>query len=106
MKQRNYNIWAAFLVELVRQLINLKPELAKNKWLAMIADYWMNDWIEWRTERTMADVDTQARAIVKQWEAEEPPKAVYTESEPDGSKAQALLGGEMRIRGSWVDDKG
>lgn len=106
MKDRSYNIWAAFLVELIRQLIQYKPDLANNKWLAMIASYLMDDWIEWRTERTMADVDRQAKTIADQWEAEQPPKAVYSEREPDGSQAQALLGGEMRIKGSWVEPEG
>lgn len=106
MKDRSYNIWAAFLVELIRQLIQHKPALANNKWLAMIASYLMDDWIEWRTERTMAEVDRQARAIVAEWDAQEAPRALYSESEPDGSEAQGLLGGEMRIKGSWVDPEG
>lgn len=31
--------------------------------------------------------------------------AVYYEQEPDGSKAQDLLGGEMGIRASWYQEK-
>ena len=30
-------------------------------------------------------------------------EAVYYEKEPDGSVAQGILGGEMGIRGKWVD---
>lgn len=30
-------------------------------------------------------------------------EAVYYEKEPDGSVAQSILGGEMGIRGKWVD---
>jgi hypothetical protein len=30
-------------------------------------------------------------------------EAVFYEKEPDGSVAQSLLGGEMGIRGKWVD---
>jgi hypothetical protein len=29
--------------------------------------------------------------------------AVFYEKAPDGSNAQSLLGGEMSIRGHWVD---
>ena len=31
--------------------------------------------------------------------------AIYYEKEPDGSKAQDLLGGEMGIRGVWVENE-
>ena len=31
-------------------------------------------------------------------------KPKYVEKEPDGSEAQKLLGGEMRICAPWVED--
>lgn len=103
MSSTPYNVWGAVLVEICRLLINQRPALAQNKWLAMVANYWMEDWLAWKTAKTLQDVDQQASAIVREWEAQEPPAAIYSEEEPDGSDAQALLGGEMRIRGRWVD---
>ena len=37
-------------------------------------------------------------------EADKKYKPKYIEKEPDGSEAQRLLGGEIRICASWVDD--
>jgi hypothetical protein len=41
------------------------------------------------------DYSEEQKKIVKE--------AVFYEKEPDGSVAQSLLGGEMGIRGKWVD---
>ena len=41
------------------------------------------------------DYSEEQKKIVKE--------AVFYENEPDGSVAQSILGGEMGIRGKWVD---
>lgn len=53
----------------------------------------------------MKEVDKQIEELHEAWKAEEKEKLkpVYTESAPDGSKAQDALGGEMRLRSPWAD---
>ncbi len=52
----------------------------------------------------MREVDKQVEALHEQWaeEEKEKQKPVYTELQPDGSKAQELLGGEMRLSAPWT----
>jgi len=52
----------------------------------------------------MKDVDKQVEDLHAQWDEreKEKQKPVYTETEPDGSKAQELLGGEMRLSVPWT----
>ena len=52
----------------------------------------------------MRDVDKQVEGLHAQWDAEEKErqKPLYTELPPDGSKAQELLGGEMRLSAPWT----
>ena len=69
-------------------------------------DAWRPDWVEWKTEATMQDVDRQVEDLHKQWAiAEQTEQApVITEKPSDGSAAQELLGGELRIRAPWVQE--
>ena len=55
----------------------------------------------------MKDVDKQVDKLHERWakEEEEKQKPVYSELKPDGSKAQELLGGEMRLSAPWTSDK-
>ena len=41
---------------------------------------------------------------MKNWDEQEPPKFEVIEHEPDGSKAQELLGGAMEIKSTWRRD--
>ena len=52
----------------------------------------------------MKDVDKQVEDLHETWgkEEKEKQKLIYTELEPDGSKAQELLGGEMRLSAPWT----
>ena len=52
----------------------------------------------------MKGVDKQVDELHEQWarEEEEKQKPVYSELPPDGSKAQELLGGEMRLSAPWT----
>jgi hypothetical protein len=54
----------------------------------------------------MADVDRQVEELHEEWaKAEAIEQApIITEKPSDGSKAQDLLGGEMRIRAPWVKE--
>lgn len=95
-----YNIWGAVIVELLRLLISQKPGMAFNKWVTLAIDYWMDDWLEWKTERSMRLVDRQAAELRDEWEAEEQAKPVYSET----IEGETPLGGEMRIRSPWADE--
>lgn len=54
----------------------------------------------------MKDVDVQIQELHELWKAEEQQKQkpTYTELPPDGSKAQELLGGEMRLSAPWTSE--
>ena len=59
--------------------------------------------------RIIRDVDKAIRDVTPEYdriieEADKKYKPRYTEKAPDGSEAQRLLGGEMRICAPWVDD--
>ena len=73
----------------------------------MIRRYCFLDWVEWKTERTMKNVDKQIDEI-QQMMAETDHKRyvepIIIEHEPDGSKAQELLGGTLEIKAPWFDN--
>jgi len=57
--------------------------------------------------RVERDVDKAIREYERLTKGSEPPKIPlprFIEKAPDGSEAQRLLGGEMRICAVWVDD--
>jgi hypothetical protein len=53
-------------------------------------------------DRALDDVTPEYNRIIQ--EADKRYKPRYSEKAPDGSEAQRLLGGEMRICAVWVDD--
>jgi hypothetical protein len=89
----------------------------------MAMEHCFPDWVLWKTELTMEDVDAQTETLKEQWRKEDNEKvvekvsklfpdaevsahdektsAVLIEHPPDGSKAQELLGGTMEIRSPW-----
>jgi len=59
--------------------------------------------------RVGRDVDRAIKQVAPEYdriirEADQKYKPKYVEKAPDGSEAQRLLGGEMRICAVWVDD--
>ena len=101
---KNYNELNAAIYELLIRLIEIWPKLKLNPLVRAALNWCRADWVEWRTEQTLRDVDRQAQEIVKEWEAQEKPKYELIEHEPDGSKAQDLLGGAMEIKSTWRRD--
>jgi len=80
----------------------IQRELLKRGWIDdTVNDYVINtpELLDQRVER---DID---KAIEEYENLEEEPTKdfIYYEKEPDGSKAQELLGGEIGIRGAWED---
>lgn len=51
----------------------------------------------------MQEVDEQIADLHAAWDAEqkEKQKPIYSETAPDGSEAQKLLGGAMRLSSPW-----
>lgn len=99
-----YSILNAVLYELLIELIKIWPRLKLNQWVSAALNWCRHDWIEWRTEQTLKDVDRQAQKLVKEWEAQEEPKYKIIEHKPDESRAQNLLGGTMEIKSTWHRD--
>jgi hypothetical protein len=104
MKNSKYNIWFALLYEIINALGQHYENLKKNKIIAAILRYCKHDWILWKIESTLLSVDKQIDQIQKEWDKREPSKTIYTELPPDGSEAQRLLGGEMRITENYKKD--
>ena len=103
-----YNIWNAVAYEVTNLLIDLDPRWEINKWVKMIRSYSFQDWVEWKTERTMKKVDRQVEDIQEAMELEHQEKyvtPVVIEHKPDGSKAQELLGGTLEIKAPWVENE-
>lgn len=82
------------------------PNIRLNPWFQRMMHHCEPDWVRWKTGKTMQEVDEQISALHAEWTAAETKKLepVYTELPPDGSKAQELLGGEMRLSAPWKTD--
>lgn len=101
MTKTRYNFWFAITYELLNDLSEHFVNLKQNKLVKLILNYCKHDWVLWKIESTLDDVDKQVEKLKKQWEAEEPPRYSIIEHEPDGSKAQELLGGMIEIRSNF-----
>ena len=69
----------------------------------------LNELILQDPEKTERRVTRDVDAAIDRYLTENPedpiiPKPRFIQKEPDGSEAQKLLGGEMRLCASWVDD--
>jgi hypothetical protein len=101
-----YNKTNALIYELIIFLCRFYP-LKQKPWIRRILDYCRDDWAAFRAEVAMKEVDKQIEDMQTKWaeEDKEKQKPIYTELPPDGSKAQELLGGEMRLTAPWMLDK-
>lgn len=104
MKNPKYNFWFAVCYEILNDITQEYKSLKKYKIIQLILHYCKHDWILWKVESTLKSLDAQTEKIKKQWEAEEPPKYTVIEHEPDGSKAQELLGGAIEIKSNFRRD--
>lgn len=101
MTKTKYNFWFAILYEIINDLAEHFVSLKKNKIVKLILKYCKHDWVLWKVESALNDVDKQIEKIKKQWETTDPPRYSVIEHEPDGSKAQELLGGAIEIRSNF-----
>lgn len=119
----SYNRWNVCVYLVLKWLIERRPGLGFNPWVKMALANCFPDWVLWKTETTMANVDKQAEQLKDRWAREETQAilikaqalypdakvtlhdetgAVLIEHPPDGSKAQELLGGAMEIKAPWT----
>ncbi len=118
-----YSLLNAVIYEFCRILIDNKVLRKSNLFVAQILAHCFQDWVEWKTEITIKDVDRQVEEIKETWKEQENQKivehfqekypeakvtlhdentgAVLIEHPPDGSNAQSLLGGAMEIKSPW-----
>lgn len=101
MKKIKYNFWYALIYEVLRDFAEHYPILKKYKLIRLILRYCKHDWVLWKIDTTLNNVDRQVEKIKKEWEKAEEPKSIYIEHPKDGSKAQELLGGAMEIKSNF-----
>lgn len=101
-----YNKFNAFTYELIIFLCRFYP-LKRKPFIQKILDYCLDDWAAFRAEVVMEEVDEQIKELHAAWNKEqsEKQKPTYSEEKPDGSEAQKLLGGSMRLTSPWTSDK-
>jgi hypothetical protein len=117
-----YNVLNAIVYDVLWRFCESYPSLRSNTLVKMAMAHCFPDWVLWKTELTMKDVDRQTESLKEEWQKEEneairekfqeafPDAKVTTHNEqgavliehpPDGSKAQELLGGAMEIKSPW-----
>jgi len=93
VSERSYRLWAALTHEVLRLVCDDRPSLRHNPIVRALLEHTRGDWIEWRTEVTLRDVDAQIAALHQQWSAHDAPTApVITDN-----------GTELRITAPWFD---
>jgi hypothetical protein len=98
--------WAALSYEILRLFCERWPWLNYNPVVTALMNAFREDWNKWKVKTTLENVDKQIEDIHRRWDeiekAEQAP--IITEEPPDGSMAQDLLGGEIRIRAPWAEE--
>ena len=90
--------------EITNILIDYNRKLELNPWIKALRLHCFPDWVAWKTERTMDQVDKQINKLQQEMQIEHDKKYVtpiIREHKPDGSKAQDLLGGTLQISAPW-----
>ena len=82
--------WRAIVVEFIEGLWDRGIRYL-DAFLKPLHDAWYDEWVEWKTQETMKDVDRQIEELLA--DHEEVPPPVYTEYE-DGS---------MRLTAPWYE---
>ena len=101
-----YNVWLAISYELSNLLIEVDPRWEFHPLIKKLRSHCFPDWVLWKTERTMANVDRQTVELQKQMEVLDHIKyikPIIIQHAPDTSKAQELLGGTIEIKAPWYN---
>jgi len=87
------NLLKAAAVELIRRLWDRGLLSKFNRWANAIHDNWLHHWVDWKTGKTMKDVDRQVEEIRKQWDDELIEELFYSEIK----EGDTPLGGPMQL---------
>jgi hypothetical protein len=98
-----YNIWNAAAYEVCLLLIEHNSKWEQNFIIKKILSHCIWDWVEWKVERSMKEVDHQVKQIKFEMDSyyDQQNQPIVTEYESDGSQAQQLLGGAIEIKSAW-----
>mgnify|MGYP001158595723 FL=1 len=103
----NYNKLNALVYEAIQFISRFWPNIKLNPWVKLALQNCLDDWIEFRTQITLKELDNDIEELHEQWDREEAEhfEYIFTEEKSDGSQAQELLGGSMRLSAPWSSDK-
>ena len=103
----NYSKLNALVYEAIQFISRFWPNIKFNPWVKMALRNCLDDWVEFRTRITLKELDSDIEELHEQWDREEAEhfEYVFTEEKSDGSEAQELLGGPMRLSAPWSSDK-
>lgn len=101
MSNTKFNVWNAYLYEILQILRNDYNIFKNNKTVSAILAYCKPDWVLWKVQKTLKEVDVEIEKIKSIWDKEEKASFELVEHEADGSKSQELLGGAMEIRSTF-----
>ena len=91
MSSGAYRLWAALAHELVRLVCDERPRYKHNQIVRALLEHTRGDWIDWKTDITLRDLDAQLAAI----------KALDC---TDNSRTAPVFtddGKELRLRAPW-----
>lgn len=118
----SYNVINVIAYEICLWLIRRRQSFRLHPLVQRVMEHCFQDWVLWKTDLTMKDVDKQVEELKEQWDRDEAEKSVEKFSEifpdaevtphekngavriehpADGSRAQDLLGGAMEIKSPW-----
>jgi hypothetical protein len=102
-----YDKTNALVYEIIQFISKFMPRIKFNPLIKKALAYCLDDWVEFRTQITLKQLDNDIEELHAQWDKEEAKnfEYIFSEEEPDGSEAQRLLGGPMRLSAPWMSDK-
>lgn len=103
----NYNKLNALVYEAIQFISRFWPNIKFNPWVKLALENCLDDWVEFRTQITLEELDNDIEELHAQWDREEAEhfEYIFTEEEADDSEAQRLLGGPMQLSATWNLDK-
>tara|TARA_R100001509_G_scaffold100445_2_gene58708 strand:- start:2169 stop:2495 length:327 start_codon:yes stop_codon:yes gene_type:complete len=102
----SYNKTNALVYETIQFISRFWPDIKSNGFIKLVLKNCFEDWVEFRTQITLKELDDNIEELHEQWDKEEKNiEYIFTEEKSDGSEAQELLGGPMRLSAPWNSDK-
>jgi hypothetical protein len=96
----------AFTFEVFLWLTSKHPGLKNQVPVQLLFNHCRPDWITWKLKTLGSQIDQQIEQLHNSWDLQDQQTTapIYSTKEADGSKAQELLGGELRLRSPWVKE--